>query len=799
MPEDELEQIVEETEPTAQDYVDNGSVPQVPIQMTVGLSPITADQTTASIFGGEIITEKAFYEQYEVIKWLGSDGQGKVIRVKNQNNGKVYTIKKIPLHDDDLQKVMTEARALQNLDNPHIQKLYHFYHVTDTRDTIDELYLVLEDFEGESLAKRLERGERATETQIDAIDTQCLEALATAHAKGIIHRDLKPDNILINAEGYVKVIDFGLAKFLGEATRESSAGKGSIAYMAPEQMRRSQLSGSKLYPSTDYFSLALIDLDLARGSARTDNPLIGQPIEEELANMTHLSERFKAKIRARTHEDPFQRRSGLEEVVGEEDSKKSVSAVNGRVALARLSEDDKPIILGFEDNKPLLIEDVVNFEKKKMSGKDQLIANQLLQRLYDKYQQRDTTNLRQFLMDINDDKMLLKLARLTDAKYLLDLGGDSIDIDHLYIDSEGLLIIVNSKNPLSKGQRPVKEIRLDNGLVKRAYAHNNKIFDLDYGILKRNDRICSINYDTLKTAILRYISYIQSKPERFDLTRLLETPEYELFGSDVIVGGLEPIISSIRRNNKAIIEATVAAVTGFGIGFLYAHLASLSPPDNPNYSDYLMGLGIGMFCGVIGSKGLWSDLGLRIKHRFQKLFNTKAYREREEERKILDDILSVREKSEIIRDDIYHILGHALNHENDNIRCQAINVYLDREISDNQSYGDILSTIVHNLDGTFAFDSEGNPSLYKAAHYLLRYGDADKINNSLELIFRVAKKNARHKTTERLAELLPKIAEEELRYNKCYDSTAPLDETKYLYLTALRDNQLTPFLIDISF
>jgi serine/threonine-protein kinase len=86
------------------------------------------------------------------------------------------------------------------------------------------------------------------------IGGQTALALATAHAHGIVHRDVKPENIMVRTDGYVKLLDFGLARRIAP-DENSSAGlpEGTLRYMSPEQVR-----GENLTPATDIFSLGLV-------------------------------------------------------------------------------------------------------------------------------------------------------------------------------------------------------------------------------------------------------------------------------------------------------------------------------------------------------------------------------------------------------------------------------------------------------------------------------------------------------------------------------------------------------------
>src|SRR5690606_25799443 len=123
----------------------------------------------------------------------------------------------------------------------------------------DSLVIVMELVEGQP-ARQL-CGAPASLESILNLGQQTGLALAAAHANGIIHRDVKPENIMVRSDGYVKLLDFGLARRF--ALDESTPGglpAGTLRYMSPEQIR-----GERLGPATDIFSLGLVLYELAAG------------------------------------------------------------------------------------------------------------------------------------------------------------------------------------------------------------------------------------------------------------------------------------------------------------------------------------------------------------------------------------------------------------------------------------------------------------------------------------------------------------------------------------------------------
>src|SRR5690348_5180991 len=145
---------------------------------------------------------------YEILGPLGAGGMGEVYRARDTRLGRDVAIKILPQHlsekPDARQRFEREARAISSLNHPHICTLYDIGH----QDGTD--FLVMEYLEGETLAKRLEKGPLAT-AELLRIGIDVADALDKAHRKGILHRDLKPSNIMLTKSG-AKLMDFGLAK-----------------------------------------------------------------------------------------------------------------------------------------------------------------------------------------------------------------------------------------------------------------------------------------------------------------------------------------------------------------------------------------------------------------------------------------------------------------------------------------------------------------------------------------------------------------------------------------------------------
>ncbi|HTC41616.1 MAG TPA: protein kinase [Candidatus Acidoferrales bacterium] len=199
---------------------------------------------------------------YEIVGPLGAGGMGEVYRARDTRLDRTVAIKILPalLSGDSArkQRFEREAKAISGLNHPHICVLYDVGH----QDGMD--YLVMECVQGETLAKRLERGALPVD-QVLKIGMQLADALDKAHRSGIIHRDLKPGNIMLTAEG-AKLLDFGLAKpaaFTAETMSMNAKPSdavtaqgeiiGTIPYMCPEQVE-----GKELDARSDLFSLGAV-------------------------------------------------------------------------------------------------------------------------------------------------------------------------------------------------------------------------------------------------------------------------------------------------------------------------------------------------------------------------------------------------------------------------------------------------------------------------------------------------------------------------------------------------------------
>ncbi|MDE1176067.1 MAG: protein kinase [Edaphobacter sp.] len=173
---------------------------------------------------------------YKVLEQLGAGAMGIVCKAEDLLLHRTVALKSLSpsVLADDKQKhsLLEEARAASVLDHPNICRIHHIEELPD-----GQIILVMGYYDGETLAQRITRGPLDSATA-SVLTTQLLSGLQHAHSKGIIHRDVKPSNLIINPEGQVKIVDFGLARRsnIQRALTETGIIVGTISYMAPEQV-----------------------------------------------------------------------------------------------------------------------------------------------------------------------------------------------------------------------------------------------------------------------------------------------------------------------------------------------------------------------------------------------------------------------------------------------------------------------------------------------------------------------------------------------------------------------------------
>lgn len=209
-------------------------------------------------------------EHYEILSTLGKGGMGEVYLAHDNKLGRKVALKFLPgfltKDAERLRRFEQEARAASALNHPNIITIH------EIGGSDDQRFIATEFIDGETLRQRMAQPMKIGETL--SIGEQVASALAAAHAAGIIHRDIKPENIMIRPDGYVKVLDFGLAKLAQPketdaedltrrlAQTRTGAVMGTTAYMSPEQAR-----GLAVDARTDIWSLGVVLYEIVTGRA----------------------------------------------------------------------------------------------------------------------------------------------------------------------------------------------------------------------------------------------------------------------------------------------------------------------------------------------------------------------------------------------------------------------------------------------------------------------------------------------------------------------------------------------------
>ncbi|HSD71651.1 MAG TPA: protein kinase [Thermoanaerobaculia bacterium] len=244
--------------------------------------------------------------QYRVTASIGVGGMGEVYRATDTRLGRDVAIKVLPAataaDPGRRQRFEQEARAASALNHPHILTVY------DIGETEGTTYIAMELVDGKTLREILASGEPVPTRRLLDIAVQTAEGLAKAHEAGIVHRDLKPENLMVSKDGYVKILDFGLAK-LTETVSQDVSGlptvigatapgtvMGTAGYMSPEQA-----SGQSVDFRSDQFALGAILYEMATGKRafqrKTGAETLVAIIREEPESLGQLAPKAPAPVR----------------------------------------------------------------------------------------------------------------------------------------------------------------------------------------------------------------------------------------------------------------------------------------------------------------------------------------------------------------------------------------------------------------------------------------------------------------------------------------------------------------------
>ena len=259
-------------------------------------------------------------ENYRIVRHLGSGGMGEVYLAEDIRLNRKVALKLLPPHftvnPDRVRRFEREARAASALNHPNIVTIYEIGQSNTTH------FIATEFVDGKTL-RQLINEKPFTLTETLNVSMQVAEALSGAHAAGIVHRDVKPENIMIRPDGYVKILDFGLAKLTEQQATDADLETptllqtnpglvmGTVQYMSPEQARAKNVG-----VGTDIWSLGIVMYELLAGhvpfSGETPSHVMVSLMENKLpplkdhANVPEELDRFVTKALRKNRKERYQ-------------------------------------------------------------------------------------------------------------------------------------------------------------------------------------------------------------------------------------------------------------------------------------------------------------------------------------------------------------------------------------------------------------------------------------------------------------------------------------------------------------
>jgi serine/threonine protein kinase len=245
---------------------------------------------------------------YQILAPLGKGWMGEVYLAKDTTLDRKVALKLLLTeftgHKDRLRRFILEAKTASSLNHPNIITIHEIGQIEQTH------FIATEFIDGETLRQHIAKT-RMKLPEILEVAIQTAGALQAAHAAGIVHRDIKPENIILRPDGYVKVLDFGLAKLTEQSYQSTSADSqidtmvkadtkpgtvlGTVNYMSPEQAR-----GQVLDQRTDLFSLGVVLYEMLAGrmpfAAATSLDTLVAILETEPTPLDQFSSEVPAEL-----------------------------------------------------------------------------------------------------------------------------------------------------------------------------------------------------------------------------------------------------------------------------------------------------------------------------------------------------------------------------------------------------------------------------------------------------------------------------------------------------------------------
>lgn len=247
-------------------------------------TPAVAMVAESLVSASSELSAGQFVGPYQIVKAIRGGGMGEVYLARDPRLDRFIVLKLLPPYfardEQFVRRFAQEARAASALNHPNICIIYEIGKSVDGRD-----FIVMEHIAGRTLRDRIAQQPLSIEEAL-GVAIQVADALTAAHSTGIVHRDIKPENIMLRDDGYVKVLDFGLAKFQPRSDQESDhdartlpkltepgTRMGTVQYMSPEQLCELTVD-----QRTDIWSLGVVLHEMVTGrtpfAAKSNNESI---------------------------------------------------------------------------------------------------------------------------------------------------------------------------------------------------------------------------------------------------------------------------------------------------------------------------------------------------------------------------------------------------------------------------------------------------------------------------------------------------------------------------------------------
>ena len=208
---------------------------------------------------------RVFNNRYQITERIGIGGMAEVYRAQDRVLGRLVAVKiMLPQYAADPEfthRFRQEAASAANLQSPYIVNVYDWGQDEGT------YYIVMEYVRGSDLKTAIQQRGAINQRKVAEIGAQVCKALTVAHNQDIIHRDIKPQNIMVQPDGNVKVMDFGIARAKNSVKSQTSQVLGTAHYISPEQAQ-----GKELTAASDIYSLGVVMYEAATGKLPFDGP-----------------------------------------------------------------------------------------------------------------------------------------------------------------------------------------------------------------------------------------------------------------------------------------------------------------------------------------------------------------------------------------------------------------------------------------------------------------------------------------------------------------------------------------------